>query len=126
MGRDCIGDPAHRRAICEKTHFDPMDGSTLAVISLGILALVALAFFAVFRGKGEVQLKVPGGVSVKAEGENPAPPASVPAGVRIKDAEAGRNLRAQSTGPGGVDLEKVKAKGDIDATSSPGTAGPKQ
>jgi hypothetical protein len=103
-----------------------MDQSTLAVIALGILALVAVAFVAVFRGRGKIDMKGPGGVSLRAEGENPAPPSAVPSGVRIKDAEAGQNLRAQSTGPGGVDLEKVKAKGNIDAANSPGTLGPKQ
>ena len=103
----------------------PMNAPTIALIALGILALVAIAFFAVFRGKGNIQMKGPGGVSLKAEGENPPPPAAVPAGVKIKDAEAGRDLCAHSTGPGGVDLEKVKAKGDIDATSTPGNPPPK-
>ena len=102
-----------------------MDTGTVALIALGIVALVAIAFFAVFRGRGKVRLKGPGEMSLKAEGENPPPPAAVPAGVRIKDAEAGQNLRAQSTGAGGVDLEKVKAKGDIEATSSPGSPPPK-
>ena len=100
-----------------------MDPTTIAVIA--ILALVAVAFFAVFRGKGKLQMKGPGGMSLKAEGENPAPPAAIPAGVRIKDAEAGQNVRAHSTGPGGVDLEKVKAKGDVEARSSPEGSAPK-
>jgi hypothetical protein len=39
--------------------------------------------------------------------------------VKIKDGEAGGSIRAQSDGPGGVNLEKVKAKGDITAISSP-------
>jgi len=102
-----------------------MDASATALITVAILALVAVGFFAVFRGKGKMHLKGPGGVSLKAEGENPTPPSSVPAGVKIKDAEAGRDLRAHSTGPGGVDLEKVKAKGGIDASHSPGSAPPK-
>jgi hypothetical protein len=94
-----------------------MDKTTALLIGLGILALLAIAFFAVFRGKGKLNVKSPLG-SLKAEGENPPPPATVPGGVKIKDAEAGRNIRAQSQGAGGVDLEKVKAKGDITATSS--------
>lgn len=96
-----------------------MDKTTAVLIGLGILALLAIAFFAVFRGKGKLSVKSPLG-SLKAEGENPPPPATVPGGVKIKDAEAGRNIRAQSQGAGGVDLEKVKAKGDITATSSSG------
>lgn len=94
-----------------------MDTKTISLIALGILALVVIAFFAVFRGRGTVQLKGLG-VDLNAKGENPPPPAAVPAGVKIKDTEAGRDLIAHSTGPGGVDLEKVKAKGDIEAKST--------
>jgi hypothetical protein len=94
-----------------------MDKTTALLIGLGILALLAIAFFAVFRGKGKLSVKSPLG-NLNAEGKNPPLPAMVPGGVKIKDAEAGRNIRAQSQGAGGVDLEKVKAKGDITATSS--------
>ena len=95
-----------------------MDKTAAILIALGILALLAIAFFAVFRGRGKLSLKSPLG-SLKAEGENPPPPGAVPSGVKIKDGEAGGSIRAQSDGPGGVDLEKVKAnKGDIIATSS--------
>jgi len=99
--------------------------STIVLIALGILALVAIAFFAVFRGKGKVQLKGPGGVSLRAEGANPSQASAVPVGVRIKDAEAGQNVQAHATGSGGVDLEKVKAKGSISASSAPGASPPK-
>lgn len=103
---------------------EAMETSTIALIALGILVLCAIAFFAVFRGKGKLQIKGPG-VSLKAEGENPPPPAAVAAGVRMEDAKAGQNIRAHATGPGGVELEKVKAKGDIDASSSPIGPSPK-
>ena len=102
-----------------------MDASQLPLAALAILALVALAFFAVFRGRGKVQLKGPFGTSVKAEGENPAPPANIPSGVKIKNADAGKNLVAHSSASGGVDLEKIRAKGNLAATHTPGAAPPK-
>jgi hypothetical protein len=101
-----------------------MDPTIITLIALGILVLVTVAFFSVFRGKGKVDIKTSLG-SLKAEGENPPPATNLPSGVRIKDAVAGRDIRAHNTGPGGVDLEKVKAKGDIDASNSPGTPPPK-
>jgi hypothetical protein len=97
-----------------------MDHNTTLLIAVGILALLVIAFFAVFRGKGKFSLKTKLG-EVKAEGENPPPPTSVAPGVHIKDAEAGRDIRAHSSGSGGVDLEKVKAHdGTIEATHAPG------
>ena len=102
-----------------------MDTLTQVLVVAGIFALVAIAFFAVFRGKGTIKLQGPGGVSLQAEGENPPPPGIVAPGVKIHDADAGRDLRAKATGAGGVDLDKVKAKGSIDATHEPGSAPPK-
>ena len=96
-----------------------MDKVTAALIALGVLALVLIAFFAVFRSKG--RFKAEGlGVKVQAEGEN-APPAgagtSAP-GVRIKNVEAGGNVRAEDHTGRGVDVEGAKAiRGDVTATS---------
>ena len=101
-----------------------MDPTTASLIALGIFALVILAFFAVFRGRGKFRLKTKFG-EARAEGENPPPPTTVAAGVKIKDADAGRDLTAHSSGAGGVDLEKVKAKGGITATHTPGDSPPK-
>ena len=95
-----------------------MDKTTAFVIGLGILGVVGGMFALRYRGKGKLSVKSPLG-SLKAEGEDSPPPALVPGGVKIKDADAGRNIRAESAGSGGVDLEKVKAKGDITATSAP-------
>jgi hypothetical protein len=101
-----------------------MDKLTASLIGLGILAALILGFFYVFRGKGKFSLRTPFG-QAKAEGENPPPLKAVAGGVRIKDAEAGRDVHAQSTGDGGVDLEKVRAKRDIHATHEPGGTPPK-
>jgi len=100
-----------------------MDKTTATLIGLGILALAFIAFFYVFRHKGKGEISGPLGLKLKVEGSNE--PASQP-GVNIKDAEAGGNLRARDTTGRGVDLEKVKAKGDIEATSSGGDLPPKK
>ena len=99
-----------------------MDKTTAALIALGILALVFIAFFAVFRSKGKGKIKGPFGTSLEVEGANE--PAAQP-GVRVKDAQAGGNIRAQDSAGHGVDAEKLKAKGDIDlSTSGPGGTPP--
>ena len=100
-----------------------MDFTVAALIGLGILALLLIAFFAVFRGKGRFKVKTQFGEAT-AEGENP-PVTSVPAGVRIRDADAGKNVHAHSGTSGGVDIEKVKAAGEIQATHSQPDSPPK-
>jgi hypothetical protein len=88
------------------------------LIALGILALLIVCFFLVFRGQGKFKIKTKLG-EANAEGENPPPPAKVVAGVSLKGAEAGRNLTAESMSEGGVGLEAVKAGGDLKATHKP-------
>jgi len=100
-----------------------MDATTATLVGLVILALLVIAFFSVFRGKGKFSIKTKLG-EARAEGENPPPPTAVPAGVKVHEAEAGGTLRAQSTSSGGVDLAKVKAK-EIDAAHNPSGAPPK-
>lgn len=101
-----------------------MNVTEATLIGLGVLAVVIIVFFAVFRGKGKFKIKTKLG-EASAEGENPPPPAHVAGGVKIKDAEAGGELSAHSSDTGGVDLEKVKAKRDISATHTPGDPPPK-
>jgi len=95
-----------------------MDKITAIVIVMGILALVVVAFFAVFRSKGKAKIKGPWGMGVDVEDSNQPP------GVKIKSAQAGGSIHVESTGPGGVDLNRVKADGDITATNSPGGGQP--
>ena len=94
-----------------------MDKTTASVIGLVILGIVGVVFAVRYRGKGKLTVKSAFG-SLKAEGENPPLASSVATGVKVKEADAGGNLRARSEGVGGVDLEKVKARGDITATST--------
>lgn len=101
-----------------------MDASHIALLTVCVLVLAGIAFFAVFRGKGEIEIDAKKG-TLKAKGENPPSPTTVPGGVKIEDAEAGKNFRAHSSAAGGVDLKKVKAKGGIDAVHTPGDTPPK-
>jgi hypothetical protein len=99
-----------------------MNTTTVLLLALGLLALLAIAFFAVFRGKGKLSVKSRLG-ELRAEGENPPPPGAVAAGVKVSG-EAGRDIRARSTSEGGVDVS-AKAKGGIEATHEPGQPPPK-
>jgi hypothetical protein len=103
-----------------------MDKTLAIVMVAGIFSVLVIFFFTRFLGKGKLKVKVPLGGEVSAEGSNTLPPSTTPAGVKIRDAEAGKDVRAQSSGVGGVDLEKVKAAGRIEATHSPGDLPPKK
>lgn len=99
-----------------------MDTNTVYLVALAAVVLVVIGFFALLRGRGRVHVKTPFG-SVSAEGQNPSPPAAVPAGVKVSG-EAGGDVRAHSTGSGGVEAS-VKAGGNIEATHEPGPPPPK-
>jgi hypothetical protein len=101
-----------------------MDKTLAIIIVAGIFSVLVIFFFTRFLGKGKFKVKVPFG-EVSAEGSNPPPPSTTPGGVKIKDAEAGKDIRAHSSGVGGVELEKVKVAGHIEATHLPGDLPPK-
>lgn len=101
-----------------------MNHTEATLIGLIVLALVVIAFFAVFRGKGKFKIKTKLG-EASAEGENPQPPTAVPEGVKVKGADTGGKFTAHSGGSGGVDVENVKAVGDFSATHTPGDSPPK-
>jgi len=89
-----------------------MDKTTALVIVLGILALVFVAFFAVFRSKGKGKIKGPWGTGLEVEGSNETQR------TRVRDVDAGRNVRVTETGGRGVDASKLKAGEDVDISSS--------
>jgi NB-ARC domain len=72
-----------------------MDKTTATLVALGIVALVVLAFFAVFRRRGKFRIKAPL-VEVSAEGENTSPiPPAMPtdsAFVKAENISAGHNV----------------------------------
>ena len=99
-----------------------MDKTTAIVVVLGILALVFVAFFAVFRKRGKGKIKGPWGMGLDVEGSNESQP------TRVKDVEAGGNVRVNESGGRGVDASKLKAQGDVEISSSAsgGTSPPKK
>ncbi len=102
-----------------------MDPTVARLVALGIIAVIVIFFFRQFRGKGQLKIKNKFG-ELDAKGENPPPPSAIASGVKIEDAEAGRDLIAHSRGPGGVDLKKIKAQGNIDAAASLSDSPPKK
>ena len=93
-----------------------MDKTTAILIALGILALVFIAFFAVFRTTGKGKIKGPFGTGIEVEGSNEPQSKS---GVTVEDAQAKGNVRAKDETGQGVTAKKLKAGGDIDLTNSP-------
>ncbi len=91
-------------------HLEPWEINLLALV---IVVMFLYALFAFIRGKLKATVETPL-AKISIEGENPPPPAKIPGGVKITDAESGARIIARSTGEGGVELEKVKAEGDID------------
>ncbi|MEP7009227.1 MAG: hypothetical protein ABJC13_02790 [Acidobacteriota bacterium] len=75
-----------------------MDPQTAGLVSLGILALVALAYLAVFRKKGEVKIDGPGGTGLSFKGSNEAD--RLPAGETM--------------------AERIRAKGSVEVVGSTG------
>lgn len=99
-----------------------MDKTTAIVVVIGILALVFVAFFAVFRSRGKGKLKGPWAMGLDVEGSNE------PQQTRVKNVAAGGNVRVAETGGRGVDASKLKAGGDVEisSSSSGGTSPPKK
>lgn len=98
-----------------------MDKNTAIVVVMGILALVVVAFFAVFRNKGKAKIKGPWGMGINVEGSNE--PSNVP-GVKIEDAKssAGSLIAEDNTGRG-AEAKRIEAHGDIRVTSTPTSEG---
>jgi hypothetical protein len=101
-----------------------MDTNTTLILVIALLALVAVAAFLVFRQRGNVEIKGPLGTGLKVDGSNQAAP---PQGAVVKDARAGRNIRAQ-TDEGQARVSRAIAEsGDIEALrgTKQGDDGPK-
>jgi hypothetical protein len=101
-----------------------MDNITAPVLAVGLLALAGIAFFAVFRKRGNLTIKGPGGISLEAHGSNdPAPTQSA---VRVTDAKsrAGGITAADTTGRG-AEVSRVEVERDINVSSQPPNPPPK-
>ncbi|TAK92733.1 MAG: hypothetical protein EPO07_19145 [Verrucomicrobia bacterium] len=101
---------------------NPMDITTGNVVVTSILALVFVAFFAVFRSRGKGKIKGPWGTGIDVEGSNEPQP------TRVKEVEAGGNVRVTESSGRGVDASRLKAQGDVEisSSSSGGTSPPKK
>ena len=95
-----------------------MDTNTYVLIALGIIVVCFIAFFAVFRYRGKFKVKLPGGISAEAEGQNA--PLSVPTqDARITDARSHAGGVNAEAGSGSATIERVEAHGDIIAKAGP-------
>jgi len=91
-----------------------MNATTATILALGVITSAFIAFFIVFRSKGKGEIKGPFGIGLKVEGANQP---ENKAGLRLSKAQAGGDLRAQDRTGLGLDVEKVKAQGNIDLSS---------
>jgi hypothetical protein len=86
-----------------------MDTNTAIVVVVGLLAVVAVSFLLVFRGRGKVKLKGPFKTGLEMHGSNdPAP------GIRGEDltSEKGGLTAHDKTGRG-VDVKTARTQKDI-------------
>jgi membrane-bound ClpP family serine protease len=100
-----------------------MDKTTAILIALGILALAFIAFFAVFRTRGQGKIKGPFGLGMEVKGSNES---QAKPGVTLEDAQADGSIRAKDGTGQGVAAKKLKAGNDIELTNSPGNSPPKK
>ena len=113
-----------------------MDGNTVLIIVVVVLALLALAGMILYRQRGDVNFKL-FGIEFGFRGENPAPkqpdapapahnaPAGEAGGVKIEEAKAGGGILAEASDGGGVQMKKVEAGDDIIASASKSDTDPK-
>ncbi|MEP7012465.1 MAG: hypothetical protein ABJC13_19265 [Acidobacteriota bacterium] len=95
-----------------------MDPQTAGLIALGILALVALAYLAVFRKKGELKIDGPGGtgLSFKGSSESDRHPAGETTAERIR-AEGSIGVAGRTGGK--VTARDLDAGGDVRVENHP-------
>lgn len=97
-----------------------MDINTILLIALCVCALISIAFFAVFRGKGKIAIESKL-AKLTAEGENPIPSTSV---IKMTEVESGGSIHAHNANGGIVELGRTKAGKDIIARNDDSGAGP--
>jgi len=96
-----------------------MDPQTAGLVALGILALVALAYLAVFRKKGKMRIDGPGGTGLSFEGSNE--PDRLPAGRTEAERIRAKGSVDVSGGTGGDLLARdIEAGGDVRVGNLPG------
>jgi hypothetical protein len=91
-----------------------MDQQTASVLALGLIALVAIGFFAVFRQRGSAKVRGPFGTELTVDGSNDPSPA-----VRVENAKsAAGGLVAEDRTGRGSHITGVEVYGEIRASSA--------
>lgn len=102
------------------------DGNTTLLIALGIIALVAIVYAVRYGGSGKTKINGPFGLSVEAEGRNPAkaakpnpqpkpepkpePPLADNVAVDLEDIKAGGKVAVDAEGK--IKAQKIDAGKD--------------
>ena len=98
-----------------------MDTNLTYIIIVGILAVIALVAFFLFRQRTKIELKGPFGTELKVDATNkPTPPTPAVKGEDIKSRKGG--LKAYDETGRGVEVKGVEVEKDVDLKS---TADPK-
>lgn len=85
----------------------------IKIVITALLIIVILVFLLLFRKKVMINFKA-FGAYLKLYGSNEN---SSSGGIRAKDLQAGKDIRAHEKGGQGIDVEKAKAKGSITLTN---------
>lgn len=104
-----------------------LDGNTTLLIAIGIIALVAIVYAFRYGGSGKTKINGPFGLSVEAEGRNPAKaakpipqpkPEPSPAdnvAIDLEDVKAGGKVAVDAEGK--IKAQKIDAGKDATFTS---------
>lgn len=95
-----------------------MDINLTVTVVVIIFALIVVAAFIVFRQRGRVEIKGPGGTSLKFDGSNDPPPSTPAVNIEGAKSRKGGLIADDQTGRG-VNLKDVDTQDDILATSAP-------
>jgi len=93
-----------------------LDTTTASVIIIGILALVVIIGFFLYRKSGNTEIKGPFGTGVKFDGKNDSSSNSGIKAKGLKSQEGG--ISADDTTGKGIEIEDAHAKDDIILSSS--------
>jgi hypothetical protein len=97
-----------------------LDELTATVLIIGLLALVGVGFFWIFRRRGKVSISA---LSTRLEVEGSNEPGAPAPGIHGEELKAGGNIKAIDKTGRGVKVVKAEAQGDIGLTNQPPVGG---
>lgn len=113
-----------RRNLLISAKIQGMEPQTAGLVALGLLALVAVAYLAVFRTRAKMTIKGPGDTGLSIDASNEAERAAA-GQVTIERARAKGSIEATNRTGGDARIADVEADQDIRAMSEPSPkAGP--